>query len=373
MTQVRASQAPLLPIAYDMDLFVDRESEIASIKEAINNKLNVLLIGDYGSGKTTLLNRISYMYRETKNLMFVSIVLPWETNSPSDLVHLLLSATLRKIAELPSQKVKGVVGSLLNDNRAVQQVRDLAYSRNLSVHSPEMEYDALNRFVDAVSIVQKTGRSLVFLIDETDKIPEKIYKILGSLRESLWKTKSTFIFSGNLNAEGMYLKPPLETFFDVVVELKPLNFDDMKRLIISRVGPNKISDSEFRRVFEASGGVPRSVISIVQSQYLRQGEQDQSGVRVEKVRSGPLGSLATELGFQRKLLELDVVSREILRYIEKNGATYSSDAEFQHYMRIKRSALVRKLHYLLKLGLLRRTYDRSTRRQLYSLNREAYR
>src|SRR3954468_10345962 len=50
---------PLLGVARDARLFVDRKAELSAISEAIQAQVNVLVLGERGAGKTSLLRQLA--------------------------------------------------------------------------------------------------------------------------------------------------------------------------------------------------------------------------------------------------------------------------------------------------------------------------
>jgi energy-coupling factor transporter ATP-binding protein EcfA2 len=355
------SLAPLYATTHDMQLFVNREKETKRILDSIEDKLNILVVGDFGSGKTTLLNRIKYLLQNDKNQMIISVSLPIQTKSPYELIAVLLRELTKKARELPGQRVRVLVDRLVGSS-SESHTRDLEYLAQGSSASIELGYEVLDQFIETISIIKKANKQILFLIDETDKIPNVMYQVLSSLREPLWQTKSVFVFAGSLAEKDLYLRPPVEAFLDTIVNLEPFDYENTVQLVKSRLNRETISREVLKNIFDESNGNPSRILSLLKKVYYSSGYAEPSkkeGISQRKYQ-GIVRTAQIEA-------DLDIVSREIIRYIEKTGAVSASDSQFQAYLRLKRPSLTQKLKQLKEKGLLRSTYDRKTRKILYNL------
>ena len=162
-----------------------------------------MILGEYGSGKTTLLNKIQYLFRSRKEFVLIPVDLPLQTKTPLDFIVILISAISGKLDDLSKSKAGTIMSRLLGNSSTRNSASKPDFVKDSSSVLIQREYEALNAFVDLVSEFQKSARKPVFLVDETDKLPELFRDVLVSLRETFWRAEGAICIRRHCRRTGL--------------------------------------------------------------------------------------------------------------------------------------------------------------------------
>jgi len=235
----KTSLRPLFPTKYDQTFFVNREKEMTSIKSSIRSNLNLLLLGNRGSGKTSLLNHTYYnLKNDTKIILMLVNILPKGISGTESFLNELASSCAKEV----KNRDPGL------------------YSR---YQNGFLRATGLEGFEEMMSILIKENKQPVFLIDGFDHNSKLCYDIISSLREIFWETKSTFIITGDIQQKNVYLKPPVDAFFDKVLEIGKFSSKDVRELFEHRIGQNEITEKVFSALSEYGGDRIADIILVM--------------------------------------------------------------------------------------------------------------
>jgi energy-coupling factor transporter ATP-binding protein EcfA2 len=179
---IRLDARPLYDNAADARLLVSSEA-LAQALRALENGLNVLILGERGAGKTTLLNALSYGLRKRKR--------------PVRLLNVAEDASAADIL----RRVAGVEGG-----------------------------DPLPRLAELASEQPDTVILIDGLLDAT-----VAYDLFGRMRDRLWQLPFTWAAAVDALAADVVRAPPADAFFPAVVEPLRLNEPQRKELLEKRL------------------------------------------------------------------------------------------------------------------------------------------
>jgi predicted transcriptional regulator len=184
----RLDPRPLYDNAADARLLVSSEA-LAQALRALENSLNVLILGERGAGKTTLLNALSFELRQHKRP-----------------VRLLNVAEEESAADV----LKRIAGTDSSD--ALQALAELGGEQ------PD----------------------LVILIDGL--LDARVaYDLFGRMRDRLWELPFTWAAAVDALAADVVRAPPADAFFPVVIEPPRLNEQQRRALLSERLPDRSMS------------------------------------------------------------------------------------------------------------------------------------
>lgn len=343
----KLSSAPLLPIEADMKLFVDREEEEKMVSKAIANGQHALVLGSRGAGKTVLLNRTVYTHSSEKNVILVQATPLASRSGPRDIIELLIFQLRKTMKTTPGGRLREVLESV---SMSISFTGWELTSRGLEPGAVT-DYELLDHFQDVLISVWKKHFRVIFLIDGLDKNVEGFTNFFGQLRDYLWRTRAIFVAVGNSEKKGLYIQPPVDSFFDILIELKPLSYDSLHELILRRSGQGTFSEQHLRNIYRVSRGNPREAIRLAQialNRHLSAGQLLKIAEADRKVVQGVTDS-----------------EKSVIEYLAKEGSACASDSDFQRALGITRSRLSQILLGLKKRGVV--TSFREGRRQFYQI------
>lgn len=257
------SQRPLTASAADAELFVDRSSELRRITQAVDLRLNCLLVGERGSGRTSLLRQVERRLREADaSVVFVD-----------------------------AEQVADV-------QRLVEAVVQEAASRPI---------DGGDRFPSLHAALDRAGAWLadgtVVLVD--DVAPEVAFELFGRHRDELWEIGAVWVVSGSIGSRGRYLQPPADAFFDAVVELGELSEEASRDLLLRRAEHARPGDAAATRIFQSAAALardanprtPRVLLAAARAVVLGERDDHRALARVAAMQqeAGRIGRAATML------------------------------------------------------------------------------
>jgi hypothetical protein len=226
---VTLSNRPLRREHRDKELFVGRESEVESLVTAVGAELNCFVLGARGIGKTSFLARCSSRLEQE---YFVVPVNASTATSVHDLVGLLrLPLGLR---DMPVGRV-GTAGSVT----AVEAVSDFV------------------RQIDAFYEHRPESRRIVFLIDDL-RAPDVVTTVFGDLKDYVWRTDVTWVRAAAFELRAVVERPPVNAFFERVIELEPLGRDTALDLVARRI-PD-LPRATAASIVDAANGSPRELV-----------------------------------------------------------------------------------------------------------------
>ncbi len=174
---------PLYDNAADTRLLVRSEALDQALR-ALENSLNVLILGERGAGKTTLLNALSF--------------------------------------ELRQRKRQGRLLNVADVENAADVLKRIAGTNN--------------NLLGALAKLGREQPDLVILIDGL--LDAKVtYDLFGRMRDRLWELPFTWAAAVDAVAADIVRAPPADAFFPVVVEPPRLNEQQRKELLSKRL-PN---------------------------------------------------------------------------------------------------------------------------------------
>jgi Cdc6-like AAA superfamily ATPase len=348
-TTTKLSFAPLLPIKLDMDLFVDRKEEETIVSKAIANNQHVLVLGRRGAGKTVLLNRILYTHSAYKNMLLVQATPLILKSKPTDIIQLLMFQLHKEMQTRPTERVKELLKSI---TRSINMSYIGWEMSSGSLESQGVaDYELLDRFQNMLISLWEKHLKVIFLLDDLDKNVEGFLTFFGQLRDYLWRTRAIFVATGNLEKKGLYLQPPLDSFFDVVMELKPLSYNNLRKIILRRSSKDTFLEEHLRGIYQMSCGNPREAIRLAQITLNRH----LSARELLKITEA-----------ETKIMEgMNSQEKAVVQYLAKQGSSCASDKDFQRVLGITRSRLTQILLKLKKKGVL--TTFKEGRKQFYEV------
>jgi hypothetical protein len=297
---VRLDRRPLLETAVDADLFVDRARELERILRALDLELNVAVGGPDGTGRTSLLRRLVHQLQMSERpVLFVGAS---GAGEPEE----LLRRVLRRVA---------------GDEAAALAA-----------------YAAL----DADALLVRVGEALpaagaarpVVVVDDLEL--EAGRALFGVLRDEVWRVAASWVVapSGDLAA---LLQPPVDAFFEVAVELPPLDGEAVAELLRRRLD-DPPADADLQRLAELSAGSPRRAVDLARSVVL-------DGIPVEV--------LADEARRRaERLADLSDPAVALVRQLESLGPLSPSDVDLQRRMGVSRPRLVALFGELRDAGVV---------------------
>jgi predicted transcriptional regulator len=203
----RLDPRPLYDNAADARLLVSSEA-LAQALRALENSLNVLILGERGAGKTTLLNALSFELRQHKRP-----------------VRLLNVAEEESAADV----LKRIAGTDSSD--ALQALAELGGEQ------PD----------------------LVILIDGL--LGARVaYDLFGRMRDRLWELPFTWAAAVDALAADVVRAPPADAFFPVVIEPPRLN-EQQRRALLSKRLPDR-SKSLIAEIAAVGPENPRRLLDV---------------------------------------------------------------------------------------------------------------
>lgn len=249
-----------------------------------------LLLGRRGSGKSTLLKRLEIEISSDPQLSkeFIAINLAEE------------QANIYKLYDLLEEII-----AELNQN-------------GIQVESPDWKDDASvfarSLFESIHSAVEKSGKKLILLLDNIDRIFENLHDDASLLREYLLNYDDIKIIGGSTRMTEHFWKynKPFYEFFRVL-ELKPLTSDEMHRLLLN--WSNKMNLPELKDFVEnkpgqlemvrlLTDGLPRTLLFFVNILIIRTHETGYEYLRLIMDKVTPL--------YQERLNNLPPSQRKII-------------------------------------------------------------
>jgi hypothetical protein len=255
------SSRPLLDTLADAAYFVDREAELDAIGRAVEQSLNVLVLGGRGAGKTSLLRQAAHKLREKREhrvevvdaaiaggdtaalLAFVAerLLGPEEVTVPVEGSGSFRQTVARiggRTEERPTP-----AGKLL---AVVDRLRGGLWREMASVGGDEEGpwYDP-------------TAPIVVVL----DGAPAGVsHTLFGQLRDELWSLPIVWVVSGDEADRAGFLRPPADAFFDVRLELAPLGHAAAQELVrrrFDRPPPKTV----LQRIVGSTDRMPRALVT----------------------------------------------------------------------------------------------------------------
>ncbi len=353
------SDRPILPTAYDMDLFVGRANEFEKAIEVIFYGENLLIIGDRGSGKTSFLNYLKYFvsrkdllwkYRtETKKILpiFIDFFEHGEQFTREVFLQSLIKGIFRELSK--NEQLKN---TLSVSEKWIKEKTDFIETLDMLQNLSMRIYDE--------------GYHLIYFYDNLDKINGRdIWTSLRGIRDALWVMQFSLVFSLASNQFKYIYKPPLDRFFPYIIRLGPLSRRDIKKFIDKRLGPNfHITNDVLDLIIERTQGNPLSILLIIRSAYESLGPEKEG-----KKISFTISDLDSNYKFNlsKYMSQLSSSHKNVMQYLMKYDGVSASDKEFIKEIGLGRSRLTQILKELLERGLL--SSKKKGRKKRYFISR----
>lgn len=296
------SGRPLLDTKVDAALFVNRRREVDQVRAALDNGLNVLVVGERGSGKTSLVRRVMYLMssrRREGEIDFVFVSGSAAANPRALLERVLVAAGIDTPVP-PTAPVEQVVAKL-----------------------GEWAAEQLSR-----------GTPVVVLDGPPPAVANALF---GTMRDELWALGVSWIVT--VGSEGLreLMVPPADAFFEVTVQLDLLADPDATTLLERRV-PEDLPAGVVAQALEIGGGNPRRLLG---------------AARVLLDNDGPGDDVAA--GYRARSQALARLGRSahmVFVELEAMGQASASDPELLGRMGWTRPRAVQVLGELEKAGLV---------------------
>ena len=252
------SGRPLFDNPVDAGLFVKRKEE-ALIKANARGGINTLLFGDRGSGKTSLLRHVLFELREEE---FPAIgVDAGPVEGPLHLIRLIVGSIGRVRIESP--RIDEISAAGLNETAAVlNELKKLRPDSN-----------------------SKEPRTALFV--DLPAGAKTLHQLFGRFRDELWQLPYTWIVAAPIQLRVDLLTPPADAFFEEVVELSPLNYDQQEELIAKRLDPGE--KTPWRLPIDGEEN-PRHLLEVVR-ESIRAGVAPEQRIRAQAEREKEVASL----------------------------------------------------------------------------------
>jgi len=222
------SGRPLLDIRSDNELFVDRATELGSVRAALDRGLNCLVVGDRGGGKTSLVRALMFQARQSDD--------PQDSGLPR-LIY-VRGAGAQSATELLS--------------RAADVLAE--YHGDLPPGGWPGTAAELIRLIG-----ERAQRAPVVMVLD-DVASDAGNALFGVLRDELWSIGLRWLVTVATADRGTLLRPPADAFFEAQVELGPLPVEAAKEILRRRIGD--VDDRLLEEAAAIGGGNPRRLLDV---------------------------------------------------------------------------------------------------------------
>lgn len=321
------SQRPLTASNADHDLFAARGSELQRVCRALDLGLNIYIYGPPGSGRTSFLHQVERGRPEARYVRLHGF-------------------------ETLTDRLDEIERALIS-SRALERYQPLLWEEwmlRFSKREVRVAADPLRYLRKAVG--SSDGDTLrVVLVDDIAR--EDCHELFGRLRDELWELRIQWVVTGSVSS----LDAPADSFFDVVVELPPLDHEDLRELVRRRAVTGtpeeesllmSVADSVIDTAVPCT---PRHALSVLRDLYL----------------SDDLTEAKSQLAnLQSARACLKPTANKLLDALIHHGPTYAGDARLLAEVSVTRSRVVQLLAELEADGLV--TARRVGRRKLFSVS-----
>lgn len=278
----RLSGRPLLATSRDRSLAVGVTAELARIADAVGQDLNVLISTRPGGGATTTLHRFARL-------------------------------AVRELGRHP--RFVNAAGIDTADGLLHQLAGDLIPT--VSVVGSDSAYSMFARYAGLPD-------SVIALVDNLSA--QLASTLFGTYRDELWAVPVTWVVTCRDIDRAGFLRPPAESFFDVVVDLPPLDEVESARLLRRRTSKAELPAAALRAAVAAGGGNPRALINAARAIVLDGGDP-------ASITQASLERVQVERSLSRSALML-------LAQLRSLGPSSASDRQLQDQVGWTRARLV---------------------------------
>jgi hypothetical protein len=311
---------PLSQSRADQRRFVDRSLETDAIIGALAASQPVLLLGERGSGRTSLLNHVAWRFAhegERRDTVMVSGEL---ASNPSQLLGVLV-ARVGRLGESAGSRARWI-----EDLRALS-LPDGPFGQ---VAQPAILMELVDLLGERLAELE---RPVCLMVDGI--APKVAHGVFGSLRNELWTLEgATWVVTGDVAAEALYLEPPADAFFERTVKLWPLVDADAAKLLSAHVPT--LTEAEIDRAIDVAEGNPRRL--------LRAAGDIEAGIAPGRSATDKFAEQATHVAGQ--------LAGAIVEYLAAHGPTAASDETMLRQIGASRQRASQLLHELETAGLL---------------------
>ena len=325
-------QRPLGTSNADHRLFVDRASELARVRRALELRLNVYVHGPPGIGRTTFLRQLQ---RDSAEARYTSL-------GRFDSMHARLDAVQAGVTGASVAQHQG-------EGFGATFERTVAAMGGKVIRSIE---DPLRDLRAAASGATQESPHILLV----DDLPhDDCQQLFGRLRDDMWEIPILWIVAGTTP----YLDPPADSFFEEQLELSLFDRDAFRQLAVQRAASG--TADERQRLLRAARAVsasvapctPRHAISVLREVYLTE-EITEASKRIAELQASRSGLSPTAV--------------KVLDALTAHGPTHAGDESLLASLGVTRSRVVQVLGELESKGLV--SAQRAGRRKLYSARRE---
>ena len=303
------SRRPLTASKADQALFVNRDSEIATILSAIKLRVNTFVSGPPGSGKTSLLRHVQRTLEDSDaGVEYVNV----------------------EVADSSESAIGLIAQALAPDGLDRTPVPLAADETDLSA-------------IEGAVAARDPNEALVLLVDGIEESMTAV--LFGRYRDRLWETPNLVWVVASRHVAPA---PPADAFFDRVVELAPFTQADGSKLLAQWAA--WISADTRHRLAEAIGAA-QPVQWMLAAQSLALADVDADRV---------IEALADQRDASQKLPERLRVLYDALLAL---GPVHAGDTELLSRVGASRPWVVTSLKELEERGLVHS--EREGRRVLY--------
>lgn len=292
---------------------------------ALERENNTLVCGERGAGKTSLLRRMQLAMRNNDER--VAYVDATAVAEPLELVYRIRDA------------LKGRPGVARTLPGSISQSVALVAGE----HSPppggasRQLYDALLELGDAVE-------PTTVLVDATAST-QALYGVFGRMRDTMWQLPHCWLVAIENDDRATMLRPPADTFFDIVIELAPLPIDCLVDVLQRRT--DELPPRLASQIAADARGNPRAAIRAANNAIVRGIDPMQ-----ELSTRARLLDAAAGIGRPQGMLMAELLDR---------GQASPSDESLLHSLGLTRARVTTLLGQLQDAGLVESGVERTDR------------
>jgi DNA-binding MarR family transcriptional regulator len=296
-----------------------------AVIRALDRGNNTLICGERGAGKTSLLRQVQLTLRNHgKRVVYVDATAVAE---PLELAFRVRDA-LKGRPGL-ARTTPGTVSRSLAQITGEQSPPPGGVSRLL--------YDTL------VGLGEEVEPTIV-LLDAT-AAAQALYGVFGRMRDTIWQLPHNWLVAIDDDDRATALKPPADTFFDIVIELGPLPIERLITILHNRT--HELTPKLRSQISTDARGNPRTAIRAANNALVHGGNPaDELSARAR------LRAAAGQIGRPQGMLMAELLDL---------GQASPSDEALLDRLGLTRARVSTLLQQLLEADLVESTAERSDR------------